>query len=199
MKKDLVTIVLGDSIAYGSHDKVFGGWGNRVRLKLANISKKYYFLNLGIPGQTSSNILSRMDSEISNRYNTTDNFNIIFSFGIKDSLLLNDDPNYLKEFKNNLNKIIEISKKYTKNIYFIGLIKPDISIRNNYNLDNVTKINNCLKTACKRNETNYIELMKYISINDLYDGLHPSDIGHEKISKIVLDKVFKIKGDSIVK
>ena len=84
--KDIVSLIFGDSIVYGLYDKEFGGWVNRVRIKLEQRAKNNFIMNLGIPGQTSNDILNILELEIKNRYNTNDRFNLIFSFGIKDSL-----------------------------------------------------------------------------------------------------------------
>ena len=44
MKKDLVTIVWGDSIVYGWHDNELGGWVNRLKINLSKNRIYYWFL-----------------------------------------------------------------------------------------------------------------------------------------------------------
>ena len=187
MKKDKVMVVFGDSIPYGKGDYELGGWVNRLRLRLG---KEYYVFNLGIPGQNASDILKRFETEFLSRYNQDDEFMLIFSFGIKDALLLNNDSQHLEKFVDNMSKIIQIAKMYTNNIYFMGLIYPNINIRNNYNLINVEKIDKTIQKKCSENKVNYIDLKNIITNDYLDDGLHPNEIGHEKISNIL----FKILG-----
>ena len=139
--KDTVSIIFGDSISYGLYDKESLGWVNRTRL---NLNNTHYIFNLAIPGQSSKDILIKFEIELKNRYNDFDNFKLIFAFGIKDALLLNKDNNHINIFKENVFKIIEISKKYTEDINFIGLIKPDFNIRREYNLEYVITIDNTL-------------------------------------------------------
>ena len=188
--KDIVSLIFGDSIVYGLYDKEFGGWVNRVRIKLEQRAKNNFIMNLGIPGQTSNDILNILELEIKNRYNTNDRFNLIFSFGIKDSLLLNKDVNYLKKFEDNLSKIINISKNYTNNIYFLGLLRPDINIRKEYILTNVEKIDNCIKNICEKKGIYYININAILTTNDLDDELHPNSNGHQKISELILTKIY---------
>ena len=126
--KDTISIIFSDSLAYGLYDKEASGWASRLRKYMDNYCDGNYIINLAIPGQTSTEILNRMDEEINNRYNDVDDFALKFSFGIKDSLLLNEDSNYINIFKKNINKIITKSRKYTNKIYFVGLIKPNIEI-----------------------------------------------------------------------
>ena len=187
--KDTVSIIFGDSISYGLYDKESLGWVNRVRLNLTN---NHYLFNLAIPGQSSKDILDRFEIELKNRYNNLDNFKLIFAFGIKDALLLSKDNNHINIFKENVLKIIEISKKHTKDINFVGLIKLDFAIRNEYNLEDVIAIDNTLEEICKDNNLNYIKLIDLINEDELTDGLHPNSIGHKKISERILNSIYEV-------
>lgn len=188
---DVVSIVFGDSIVYGLHDKELGGWVNRVRMFLENNLNNNFVINLGIPGQNSSDILERFENEIKMRYNDSDNFNIIFSLGIKDSLLLSKDEKHIVKFERNILEIIDKTKKYTKNIYFIGLIKTDNKKRREYKQKNIIQIDKSLEKICKKNNVEYIKLRNLIDKEHLQDGLHPNNLGHKKISEIILQKIFK--------
>lgn len=187
MNKDIVSIIFGDSIAYGLFDDEYCGWVNRIRINLKR--KNNFIFNLAIPGQNSLDILNKFEKELINRYNEEDEFKILFSFGIKDALLISND-NKIDNFKNNVLEIIEKSKKYTENIYFIGLLKPDITIRKEYKLDNVILIDNCLEEICKLQNVKYIRIRDLISVDDLSDGLHPNEVGHKKITNIVEEEIY---------
>lgn len=188
---DVVSIVFGDSIVYGLHDKESGGWVNRVRMFLENNLNNNFVINLGIPGQNSSDILERFENEIKVRYNDSDDFNIIFSLGIKDSLLLSKDEKHIVKFEKNILEIINKTKKYTKNIYFLGLIKTDNKKRREYKQKNIIQIDKSLEKICKKNNVEYIKLRNIIDKEYLQDGLHPNNLGHKKISEIILQKIFK--------
>lgn len=187
--KDTVSIIFGDSISYGLYDKESLGWVNRVRL---NLNKNHYIFNLAIPGQSSKDILSRFEIELKNRHNDQDSFKLIFAFGIKDALLLTKDNNHINIFKENVLKIIEISKKYTEDINFVGLIKPDFTIRTEYNLEDVITIDNTLEEICEDSNLNYIKLIDLINEDELTDGLHPNSIGHKKISERILNSIYEV-------
>lgn len=130
MNKDVVTIIFGDSIPYGLFDNKYCGWANRIRMNLQR--KNNFIFNLSIPGQNSFDILNKFEKELINRYNKDDKFKIVFSFGIKDALLISQN-NKIDYFRNNVLEIIEKTKEYTEDIYFIGLLKPDITIKKNIN------------------------------------------------------------------
>ncbi len=191
MKKDLVNIIFGDSIAYGLYDYEYYGWPTRIRKKLDEQDINNYLVNLSIPGQNSNDILNRFENEILPRYNHEDTFYLIFSFGIKDALLLNKDKKHQETFQNNLEKIIDISKKYTTNIYFLGLLELDLEKRSEYIKNNINIINNILKETCKIKKTKYIDMTNIINIKDLSDGLHPNELGHTKISDYLYKEIYK--------
>lgn len=180
--KDIVTLIFGDSIAYGLYDNKLG-WTYRLRKKLDNNN---FIFNLSIPGQSSFDILNKFEIELKNRYNEIDDFKVIFSFGIKDAL-----KNNIDDFKNNVLEIINKTKTYTKDITFIGLIKPDINKRTEYDLDKVILFDNTLEEICNKENLKYIKLIDLINNNELVDGLHPNDVGHEKIFKEIYE-IYKV-------
>ena len=188
--KDIINIIFGDSIAYGKDDNESFGWVNRLRKKDNNMLKNYYF-NLSVPGQSSCEIVKRFENELVSRYNSEDIFNLIFSFGIKDALKLNDNDNYIEIFKRNITTIINIAKKYTDNICFIGLLDVNLEIRKQYKKDNIEKIDNTLNQICMTNSVKYINMRNIVNIEDLTDGLHPNSNGHKKISDYLYDNLYK--------
>lgn len=187
--KDNNYIIFGDSITYGLYDKEMCGWVNRVRQELENKNKNNFVINLGIPGQNSTNIKNRFEIELKNRYNNTDNFILIYAIGIKDASILKNDLNHINIFKENIKYIIDITRKYTNNIYFIGLIEPNYSKRKEYTKENVFLIDDTIKTICENNKVNYIKVRDKIKDNLLVDGLHPNEEGHKILSKVILENI----------
>jgi len=179
---DTVILIFGDSISYGIYDNELG-WAYRLRKKLDN---NHFIFNQSIPGQGSFDILNKFEIELKNRYNEIDGFKVIFSFGIKDTL-----KNNINDFKNNVLEIINKTKTYTKDITFIGLIKPDINERPEYDLDKVILFDNELEKICNKENLKYIKLIDLINNNELVDGLHPNDVGHEKILKEIYE-IYKV-------
>lgn len=187
--KDNVYIIFGDSIVYGLYDKEYCGWVNRIRKKLEDKANNNFVVNLGVPGQNSSDIKERFENELKNRYNDFDNFILMFAFGIKDAYVLKNNLDFITNYKENMKYIIDISKKYTDNIYFIGLLNPDYNRREEYLLENVDIIDNTLKDICLKNNVGYINIRSLILEDELTDGLHPNDNGHEKIASFILEKI----------
>ena len=117
--------VFGASITWGAFDSEKGGWVNR--LKLINFTQGGGYIdiyNLGISGDTTNELLERIDTELF----AINSGVIIFSIGANDSSYLkskNDNYVDLEKFKENLDKLYKKSKKFTKEIIFVGLTKID--------------------------------------------------------------------------
>ena len=180
MEKDVVNVIVGDSIAYGYGDNELFGWHNRLRKKSPKLAKQIYF-NLSIPGQCSIDIVKRFKQEFLARFNDIDDFNVIFAFGIKDALKLSKDIEHKEIFEKNVQNLISFTQKYTNKIIFLGLLDVDIKIRPNYNIENIKIIDCSLKMTCDKNNVKYIKMSGIVPLDDLIDGLHPNENGYQKI------------------
>ena len=200
--RDINILVFGDSITYGAWDKEKGGWVNRLRLALENdYSNNYYTIfNLGISGDVTENIKDRFDNECKIRFNKNDNTIIIFSIGINDTQNVKDEDRVsLETFRNNIITLINSAKKYTDNILFIGLTKVDESKVTPLTWDKEksylnTKIINFdkeLKNICLENNVDYLYIYDLLEVDELFDGLHPNNVGHQKICDKVKTKISK--------
>ena len=200
--RDINILVFGDSITYGAWDKEKGGWVNRLRLALENdYSNNYYTIfNLGISGDVTENIKDRFDNECKIRFNKNDNTIIIFSIGINDTQNVKDEDRVsLETFRNNIITLINSAKKYTDNILFIGLTKVDESKVTPLPWDKDkcylnTKIINFdkeLKNICLENNVDYLYIYDLLEGDELFDDLHPNNVGHQKICDKVKTKISK--------
>lgn len=104
-----------------------------------------------------------------------------------------------KEFKNNLQKLINLARKISDKIVFIGLpmidqeiVDPmpwdtDKSYRNEY----VKKYDKAIKLIVEENGMEYISIFEKFAVDDykklLFDGAHPNSEGHQLIFEVVRD------------
>ncbi|MDD3341653.1 MAG: non-canonical purine NTP pyrophosphatase [Bacilli bacterium] len=189
-QKDVVNLLFGDSIAYGVGDDEHFGWFNRMQYK-TRYRLNHYYCNLSMPGQSSCDIISRFEQETKSRFNEEDHYRLLFAFGIKDALLINQNADHDKVFKENIIRIINIAKKYTNDITFLGLLDVDLEKRKEYNEDSIRKINSILKEVCESHNVHFINITNKLDLKDLCDGLHPNSIGHEILATYICDKIYK--------
>ncbi len=201
-------LVFGDSIAYGDYDK-YGGWVDRLKILLKNkfIEGKSAVdintFNLSISGETTSGLIDRLSKEVPQRCWAGHKIIIIFAIGINDAIVVGgSEKTHESLFKKNIIKIINVSKAFTDNLIFTGLTPVDESKvtpmpwspEESYFNKRIKEYNNIIKTLCRKNNLDFIDLYSAFSKLNykelLLDGVHPNTKGHEKIFSIVKE-VFK--------
>lgn len=186
IKKQTTNIsVFGDSLVYGLDDNnKKRGWVSRLQNK---VDEKNKFINFGVCGDTSSDLLERIDQELK-RSNPDI---VIISIGANDSQYKNLEKNTLvniENYKKNLEKILNKTKKYSFRIIFVGLPKMNDEITTNwkylYNFcnSNLNKYDKVMKDFSKKNNLQYIHIFDLLNKEDLIDGAHPNSVGYEKIA-----------------
>lgn len=189
--EDIDIFVFGDSITYGVGDNEKCGWVNRFRLNLEkdnNITFNVY--NLGIPGDVTEGVKNRFDEEFNARQDKENKTMIVFSIGINDTQsVTGKDRVTIEQFEKNIYDLINNAKKYTDNIIFIGLTKVDETkvvplpwnnMKSYFN-EKIIYFDNKLKEICEKNNIRYLYMYNLLSINELLDGIHPNNVGHQKI------------------
>lgn len=194
--------VFGDSLAYGVADTELGGWVNRLKIFLDNHEERQInVFNLSIPGEITEEILIRFKAECNVRYDKEKRTIIVFAVGINDTQDINGNYRVsMEQFISNIKELINAAKKFTNDILFIGLTKVDESKvipvfwnkNKSYFNDKILRFDNSLETICNKEKVLYLKVYDMITLNDLSDGLHLNNIGHQKLCDAVLSKVIAI-------
>jgi lysophospholipase L1-like esterase len=188
--------VFGDSIAWGACDNEAGGWVERLKVYVNNKTDyEVAIINAGISGNNTIKLAKRIAGECRARECT----DIIIAVGINDTQYSNQGVNRVseKEFKRNLQIILGKIKKQVKSITIIGLTKVDDSKTTpviydpakNYSNRFINKYNAIIKAFCRSQKIKFIDVYNLLKPNDLYDGLHPNAIGHDKLFKYIKKKL----------
>jgi lysophospholipase L1-like esterase len=196
-------LIFGDSIAWGAFDKKYGGWVERLKAHfLQNYKEEEIGIyNLSISSNDTRGVLVFLEQDI-NKINKIEPEKLIllFSIGSNDSRYINEKNNVavpIKEFEENLKKIITISNKFSPKIFFTGLIKVDDKLTQPWNQNefwenkDIQKYDDTIRTICKNQQIDFISLFDLIEKNELKDGLHPNTKGHEKIFNHVKEYLLK--------
>ncbi len=193
----MITIsCFGDSITFGKTD-MDNCWVSLLKKEFEK-KKHNYVYNLGIPGDTSKNLLYRFKTEAISRCKINrkeDKHLILVSIGTNDARY-NDKikhTSYL-EYRRNIIKIIQISKKVPAKLAFIGITELDESKTmpwEEYNYENkiIKKYNEIVKNECKKNKVPFLTILCKTETND---GLHPNIKQHKNMYNQILKFVKKI-------
>ena len=203
--------VFGDSVVHGIWDDEMGGWVNRldVYLKQNFLSDNNFIevYNLGVDGDTSENLLNRFEFETYQRTIPEQGDIFLIAIGVNDSAFLkNQDENFIPriQFKENLQYIITLAKKYSERIIFVGLTPVDEKITNSkegvvcYENEYIEEYDKIIKSVCEKNDLIFIDVLNEFKKGNHKklldgDGLHPNSNGHQKIFEIIKNSLLKNK------
>ncbi len=212
----MTIICFGDSITYGNWDPE-GGWVGRLRKYLDNKSleaysgadlySKFYTLtyNQGIPGDTSTGLFSRFESELASRFNPAEETIILFAIGINDSRFYPGENRHevdVETFTQNIWDMWEIARQYTLDVAFIGLTPVDEARTNPlfwepaavYKNEYIDSYNSTLRDFCQSRDIPFLDIferMKDLDIPKLMeDGIHPNGNGYQVLEEIIRSEIF---------
>ncbi|MCW8966124.1 MAG: GDSL-type esterase/lipase family protein [Candidatus Pacearchaeota archaeon] len=187
--------VFGDSVPFGRIDPENGGWVQRLKFYIEKQGLYNKVFNLGVPGDTSRDLINRIENETRVRKHDV----IIIQIGFNDSVDIKGKMNVkLNEFEENIDKMIKISKKFTDKIIFLGLSNCDeektLKIKDFcFKENNLERCDAKINKICDKENITFISMRDVLDIKeDLEDGLHPNALGHEKIFKRILPFVEKM-------
>lgn len=159
-----------------------------------------YIINKGIPGNKTEDLIKRLDKDVY-EYNPSKVVILIgindIRRGIKEDDILFNIQTIINGIKTNRNQ----SKIYIESIYPVN--ENILAEKNQYSVDNlknetVKKVNESIKTICKDNNIEYIDLYDSLlddknNLDELYtyDGLHLNTLGYLKVTSVLRDKVTK--------
>lgn len=150
-------------------------------------------------------MLERVEFETQQRLKEKDETIMIFEIGANDSIHNSKNVAWTtpEKFKENLEKLIIIARKYSSKIIFIGLTPVDESKASPvfwdtevfYSNARLEKYNGIIKSSCTKNNVHFIDIFgKWIKGDYkkfLEDGLHLNSKGHKLIFEEV--KTFLIE------
>ena len=195
-------LIFGDSITYGQRDLELGGWTNRLKLVIANDSSiaSCHVFNMGISGQTTGEVLERLDRECEGRVLEDANNIIILAAGINDTQMISGEVlTGEDDFRANVNALIETARKRTGKVMYIGLTPVDESRTNpvwwdktkNWRNDIIEKYDGIIEEVCREQGVRYLHMFDRIDPLTNEDGLHPSAAGHWIMTEIITDTVYE--------
>ena len=158
-------LIFGDSITWGAYDPEQGGWATRLRNYFEAKDNDTDVYNLGVSGDTTADLLNRIEIEVKSREPDL----IIFAIGINDAQFIHSTNGLhvsLDEFQQNLAKLLSVAKKFTDKVVFVGLTKVDESkttpipwnTDKSYTNENIERLDNAIKKFCEDKKLKFITM-----------------------------------------
>jgi lysophospholipase L1-like esterase len=202
-------LFFGDSITQGFWS-VEGGWVEKIRKHYDGIAMQDLdhdmqprIFNLGISGDTTRNLLKRIEGETLARKWKEDPLVVVIAIGTNDDLFESDEQWVRpEEFRANLEKILSTLAPISTAVMFVGSPACDETKTSPVSWGDFTYTNRELE----RSERTVAEVAAshgalFVPIFDgfrtkldagedlLMDGLHPNDTGHAYIADRVLPEL----------
>lgn len=168
-------VFLGDSITYG--------------YKVEEFFDKYYVVNSGINGNTTSDILNDLEKRVY-QYNPTKVFLLIGINDLKKNVESKTIINNIDSIITNIKRNRPYTEIYVESIYPLGKTRSSKNFEHIQN-NTIKEINNELELLCKKKAITYINvydtLLEGEFINPYYtkDGVHLTDLGYYKVTKVL--------------
>ncbi len=186
--EDIRICYIGDSFVKGTGDSKKLGWVGRLSLISQNSKREITHYNLGVRGDTSTNILTRWEREAHARLPNFSINCVVFSFGVNDTIVENGRVRVsLVDSMKNTREILGIAKvKY--NVLMIG--PPPIY--NEYQNSRIKAYDEAYATVCQMLGINYLSIFDTLIKDEtwmeelkLNDHAHPKDNGYELLSNYI--------------
>lgn len=185
--------IFGASTTYGVGDPE-GGWATRIRKWIDEKGEpdKHRIYNLGIPGDTSSDLLERFENEVNARVRKKAENIFIISVGANDSQWFTKEEKHRvppDQYEKNMRLLFQKAQKHGNKLFFVGFAPLDESKvdpipwapEKSYKNEFVQQYDQIVKKVCEEMSVVYIELFSHMDEKDILDGVHPTAEGHKKI------------------
>jgi lysophospholipase L1-like esterase len=209
-------LVFGDSITQGFHDEVAGGWCNRLvsEIMRRTVESNYEYdkciVNLGISGDTSSDLLKRIRAEIESRtlrYPTNTYDVALIAIGVNDTqydMETKETKLSLLETKSNVEKLIEVCQSFKLKIVFLGpalVYEPRIQsmawkLTHGYSNNLIKERGELIQQIAIASNCEYIDATNVYHGSEeavLPDGIHPNAAGHEMIYQLIKGRLEELE------
>ena len=157
-------------------------------------------VNSGVSGYQTTDILNNINNMVY-RYNPT---SVIIEIGTND-IAEDTSKEKQKEVVENVKKIVKNinenrpkAKIYIQSLYPVNRNMNRKMVANRTN-EAIININTSIKQFCEKSNATYINMHDYLVDGEgnfaeeyTYDGLHPSELGYAKITRILLPYIYDI-------
>lgn len=186
--KDIRICYVGDSFVNGTGDPEKLGWCGRLSAMSESKERQITHYNLGVRRETSSDILKRWESEVSQRLVDSEDTYVVFSFGVNDSVWEEGGVRVgINESLANLEKIVLGAKKN----YPVIMVGPP-PVEDQEQNERIKKYDEVYKEFCDEHFVAYLSIFDTLAASAVWgkevssnDGAHPYAKGYKLLAETV--------------
>ena len=179
---------VGDSFVNGTGDSECLGWTGRICSAAIKQGHYFTYYNLGIRGETSTDIAGRWFEEVARRLPEDCDRRIIFSFGVNDTTIENGKPRVeLNQTKENTLQILSIAKS----LFSVLMVSPPPIAEVEQN-SKVETLSQELAIICEQLNVPYLDVFTLLQKSEVWlkevaanDSYHPNAAGYLEFANLV--------------
>ena len=188
--RDVRVSFFGDSLVAGVGDPTGVGWTGRLVAAAFTAGTPVTAYNLGVRGETSSDVLARWQSELAPRLAEVTDSRVVFSFGINDATVEDGSPRTDPAVSAaNLDGELADARARALPVMVVG---PP-AVNDDAQQDRVQRLSVAFRAVAARRQVPYVHVADALRATAAYrrelaagDGAHPGSAGYSLIAELVM-------------
>jgi lysophospholipase L1-like esterase len=185
---DIRICFMGESFINGTGDSTHLGWAGRLCVTLSQQAYQVTYYNLGIRGETSTELSRRWQTEAERRLQIGHDNRIVFSFGINDTTIENGKLRVeVADSLRNARLILSTAKQR----YPVLMVSPPPTADSERHA-RVQELSENFAAICQDLEIPYLDVFTPLLSSNVWmtevrvgDGSHPNATGYAELAQLV--------------
>jgi lysophospholipase L1-like esterase len=179
---------VGDSFVNGTGDPDYLGWTGRICQSVRQNGHDVTYYNLGVRGETSTDIAARWHEEVSRRLPGECDGRIVFSLGTNDTTIENGKTRVaLEKSTDNLTKILSLAQQF----FPILMVSPP-PIADTEQNSRTAELSQQFALVCRQLNVPYLDVFNPLLDSEIWlhevaatDGAHPAASGYSQLANLI--------------
>lgn len=188
--KNMRICFVGESYVNGTGDPDCLGWAGRLCVEAQRQGHEVTYYNLGIRGQTSSQIAQHWQSEVSARLPSMYDGRVVFSFGVNDTVIDEGETRQRVSFVGSIENTQQILAAAI-NLYPTLMVGPPPGLDSEQN-ERIALLSLHFANICARLSIPYLDIYTPMSTHQVWqqeiaanDAYHPGAAGYAALAGLV--------------
>ncbi|ERN39911.1 lysophospholipase L1 [Rubidibacter lacunae KORDI 51-2] len=184
----MYVLFIGDSFVNGTGDPDYLGWTGRLCQRARHRGEALTAYNLGVRGDTSTDIRTRWEQEVNARVRTDLEIRLVFSFGTNDTMVQSDRPRVPPGASVENARAILTAARARFPVLMVG---PPAIVDRGQNR-RTAALSSEFAALCAELDIPYLDALTPTSRSPIWmgevaagDGAHPHAAGYEELAAVV--------------
>ncbi|WP_040829193.1 DUF459 domain-containing protein [Nocardia jiangxiensis] len=190
MIRDVRICFVGDSLVAGMGDGRYLGWAGRLAVRADGAGQPLTYYNLGVRGQTSTDIAARWEAECDQRLNPETDARVVFSFGVNDTLL--EDGRMRVPAPDSAANLTAILRRAAERGWTSLVVAPPPNADDEHSR-RIGELDSLYSEVCAAQDVPYVRVHQPLLHNHTWmravrdaDGYHPGAEGYEEFAALMV-------------